>query len=86
MKGSSPTVDPCNEAGVNATIVVKLYYSIVASTFNPYLRPNSGILNTCILGVCLGNMIIQKFLKHTVFLISYLQTVLSLKWPHLPLC
>jgi len=40
-------MDLCNEAGINATIVVKLYYSIVASSFNPYLRPNSGILNTC---------------------------------------
>jgi len=40
-------MDPCNEAGINATIVVKLYYSTVASTFNPYLRLNSGILNTC---------------------------------------
>ena len=44
MKRSSLTVDPCNEAGINATTVVKLYYSIVASTFNPYLRQNSGIL------------------------------------------
>jgi len=39
-------MDPCNEAGINATILVKLYYSIVASTFNPYLTPNSGILLT----------------------------------------
>ena len=48
MERSSPSVDPCNEAGINVTIVVKLYYSIVVSTFNPYLRPNSGIFNTCI--------------------------------------
>jgi hypothetical protein len=46
---------------------------------------NNAIFVPVYLRACL-DMIIKKFLKHTVFLISYLQSVISFKWPHLPLC